>query len=238
MSGALGLIVGEGLSAANQFTALFSVPRYIQTSPGNGVPYFPATAEAQQFTGPSSIAVPDCAIEEEAEDDLTVTSHPVQRGANVSDHAYKEPATVTLRWAWSNSAPANTGGYGLGTLTGFTGAADYVTQIYEQLLALQVSGQLLTISTGKRLYTSMLITSLSSRTDMESEYGLPCQIVCQQLIIADTQTASIPASDQANPQQTQSTQSQGTLQAAPAPTPTPPSLLSQAFSYGKSLVHL
>jgi hypothetical protein len=194
--------IGIGLLGASIIgTALFTTPRYL------------------------AAIVPDCAEVEEPEDLLTITTHPVQRGANISDHAYKEPATIKLRWAWSNSAPANTGGYGLGTLTGFTGAPDYVIQIYEQLQALQVSGATFALSTGKRLYPAMLISRLAPITNYESEFSLPCDIECREVIIVDTQMASIPAADQAVPQQSNAVANQGAQQAQPTTTP-PPSLLS------------
>ncbi len=35
-------------------------------------------------------------IDHEHQDDLEITSHPVQNGANVADHAYLKPATLTM----------------------------------------------------------------------------------------------------------------------------------------------
>jgi hypothetical protein len=163
--------------------------------------------------------VPDCAVSEEHEDTLTLTRHPVQRGASIVDHAYKEPCELKLQWAWSNSAPQNTlSGFGvLSQLTGFGGSEDYVQQVYTNLLNMQVSGEPLIVSTGKRLYDNMMITSLSLRTDNSSEYSLPMEITLTEVIIVDTQAASLPPQDdQAVPQQTASVTSQGQQQATPA----------------------
>jgi hypothetical protein len=245
MSGlvSVGGIEGLGLAGANLFAAVFSTPRYIQGGNTLSAAEIQLRQESNLLAGTniptddSTVIVPDCAVDEEGEDVLTITSHPVQAGANIGDHAYKEPASLTLHWSWSNSSSANTGGFGLGTLTGFTGASDYVQQIYNQLLSLQVNGQLLTISTGKRLYTNMLIKSISPRTDFESEYALPCEIMCEELIIANTQVASIPAADQTAPQQTQPIENQGTQQAAPSTTAPNNSLLNQMFGKG-GLVNL
>lgn len=44
--------------------------------------------------------------EERHQDDLEITDHPVERGATISDHAFKRPAEVILRCGWTNSMPA------------------------------------------------------------------------------------------------------------------------------------
>jgi hypothetical protein len=46
-------------------------------------------------------------IEELHTDDLEITEHPVEQGANIADHAFKRPAEVVLKLAWSNSPPSN-----------------------------------------------------------------------------------------------------------------------------------
>lgn len=42
-------------------------------------------------------------VEEKHHDELEVTQHPVEQGANIADHAFKRPNELTLRVAWSNS---------------------------------------------------------------------------------------------------------------------------------------
>lgn len=42
-------------------------------------------------------------IRERHQDDLEITDHPVEQGAQISDHAFKRPAEVTIEVAWSNS---------------------------------------------------------------------------------------------------------------------------------------
>lgn len=46
-------------------------------------------------------------LEEVMTDTVHVTDHPVEAGAEVSDHAYYRPAELTLRCGWSNSSAAN-----------------------------------------------------------------------------------------------------------------------------------
>lgn len=39
----------------------------------------------------------DVVVEEQHEDTLEITEHPVEHGANISDHAFMKPASVTIR---------------------------------------------------------------------------------------------------------------------------------------------
>jgi hypothetical protein len=162
---------------------------------------------------PRSIAsiIPGCAIEERHVDRVVVTQHPVEIGAAISDHTYQLPSEVTLRWAWSN--------------VGFGQGDGYVQVVYQQLLALQIPGTLFNLYTGKKAYQNMVLTSLMVTTDRENENVLMCVAVCQQVIIASTQAATVPASSMANPQQNAPTTSTGAQAPQPAPKPAP-SLLS------------
>lgn len=53
-----------------------------------------------------SILVPHAVVSEDHSDTLMITKHPVEVGATISDHAYKEPARVTITCLWSNSPPS------------------------------------------------------------------------------------------------------------------------------------
>ena len=62
---------------------------------------------------------------EEHEDTLTIAKHPVEQGANISDHAYRNPCKVVIRGASSEST------YGLPVWD------PYNATLYNALLALQ-----------------------------------------------------------------------------------------------------
>src|SRR4051812_36617629 len=44
------------------------------------------------------------AILEDHHDELEITSHPVEQGATVSDHAYKLPSSLTMQLGWTTSS--------------------------------------------------------------------------------------------------------------------------------------
>ncbi|SCD25496.1 phage baseplate protein [Brucella inopinata] len=144
---------------------------------------------------------PDVTLQEIGRDDMVVTDHPVEMGAPISDHAFKRPAAVELRYAWSNS----TAGY-----------EGYVQEVYEALLALQNSREPFKISTGKRLYSNMLITSLTQYTDPENEFGLLVACECREVIIAETQTVKAVADKHlSEPAATGSVKSMGPMSLKP-----------------------
>lgn len=162
-------------------------------------------------TSAAGIIIPDCAIEERGVDRLSITRHPVEQGANISDHAYQEQPEVTLRWSWSNSSPANAISSGIGPLglLGF-GSETYINKVYETLMTLQASRIRFTLVTGKRLYTDMLLASLLQTTDKESAYCLNVVAICTQLFVVQTRAAQLPpTADQKNPKQTGGTENRG-----------------------------
>lgn len=161
-------------------------------------------------------------IEEDASDDLTISQHPVERGAKITDHAIKEPAQVTISAGWSNATLSGLAsaagqllsGGGAGGLFG----SDYVREVYEKLLKLQADREPFEVVTGKRKYRNMLMRSLRQTTDRTTENVLIVTATFQEILVAETATAALPpAADQAEPQKTAPPQATGAKQLVPAP---------------------
>jgi len=151
--------------------------------------------------------IPDCAIREQHQDDLEVTHHPVQRGSKISDNAINLPKVVFIEWGWSPSSYKNQ-----------LFDEGYLNKIYKNLLKLKEDRELISLSTGKRSYTNMLIRSLMETTEVKTENVLILRMRCEELILADLQTVTVPdASVQKNPSQNAAVINQGTKQLAPAP---------------------
>lgn len=160
------------------------------------------TISPQRMLGDIQI---DCTIEEAHTDTLTITDHPVEKGANISDHAYRNPAEVVLRIGFSNSSSQAGGDEG------------YVQQVYEDILTLQQLREPFSVVTGKRSYDNMLIRALGVTTDEKTEAVLSCTVTCREVIMVQTQvTSTAPSSAQADPQKTGSVQNGGTKQLQPA----------------------
>ncbi len=108
-------------------------------------------------------------MEESHSDQLVITEHPIEKGSPVADHAYRRPASVTLRLGWGGGTPPQ--------------------EIYESLLALQNEREPFELVTGKRYYPSMILTSLAVTTDSASEHVLMATVTCQEVEIVETQTS-------------------------------------------------
>ena len=132
-------------------------------------------------------------LEERHTDTMTITDHPVELGAQISDHAYLNPKEIDLVIGW-----------GAGQLTP-------ISQLYQQLLDLQSSAKPFAIMTGKRKYSNMLISSLGVTTNVDLEHALVVHLSCREVIIVKTQTTASAAS-QINPQDTAGVSNIGTTQ--------------------------
>jgi hypothetical protein len=149
--------------------------------------------------------VADVTVEEIHIDTLEITRNPVEQGAAVTDHAYKEPAAVIIRAGWSNSSPQAFGDPG------------YVNDTYQQFLDLQLSRQPFDIVTGKRSYSNMLIARMQVRTDETTEDALMMECECHEIILVNTQTVTVPNANMASPEATGNTQNRGTISVKPTP---------------------
>lgn len=127
--------------------------------------------------------VPGVVIEEDHTDELMITQHPVETGADITDHAVKLPAQITMRCGFSQSG-SNTPGIGF--------LSPSPKEVYKMLLDLQATRQPFDVVTGKRSYKSMLIKRLSVITDSESENVLLVDVDLQEIITVDTVTRTAP----------------------------------------------
>ncbi len=150
--------------------------------------------------------VADCTIEETGNDELTITEHPVEQGAAITDHAFVNPPGINIYAKWSNSSMAA------------GGDDSYCQSVYQDLLKLQSDRIPFDVFTPQRKYSNMLIKTITKHTDEKSENGLECTITCRNIIIVQTQTTSVPKNDQQqNPAKTGTMQNSGAKQTVPAP---------------------
>lgn len=130
--------------------------------------------------------IADVTLEEDHNDEIEISDHPVERGSEVTDNAFKRPPSVTITAGWSNSS--------LRAL----GNPFYVQLVYNQFLALQASLQPFSISTGKRVYDNMLIKRLATKTDEKTENALFLVIECRNVQLVSTQTVSSGSGEKKN----------------------------------------
>lgn len=150
-------------------------------------------------------------------DSLDVPDHPVERGAMISDHAYKLPVEVSITCGWSNSPPTE-------AFVSLTAAPVTLTvqQVYEKLRRIMDDLQLVEVITGKRRYTNMLLRQIETETDKDTENVLLVTATFRELILTGTQVVSLGASTDASkqnaPEITAPVLNAGSKQLLPAPT--------------------
>ena len=87
--------------------------------------------------------------------------------------------------------------------------------VYQTLIQLQESAVPLIVSTGKRLYTNMLIKSLGCTTDLQTENVLMIEIAFKKVILVKTSETEVVVENQKNPADTAGVTDAGAVQAKP-----------------------
>lgn len=157
-------------------------------------------------------------LEETHLDELQITEHPVERGAEINDHAFKRQPEVTLKCGWSNSQFAALKDALQSIFKGGgLPSADYVSTVYSQLLALQEARRPFDVVTSLRVYRDMLFKSLSVTKDQKTGAALNITATLKQIRIVETEVTSLPPrQDQADPRSTAETLIAGVKSALPA----------------------
>lgn len=133
---------------------------------------------------------------------ITATSHPVESGANISDHAYVEPAEISIEVGVSDCETGN----------GTFGSGSRSLNAFKALLKLQTSRQLITVVTRFKTYTNMLITSVSVPDDYTTMNSFKANLMLREIRIVSTSRVTVSARESEQAQKTGSTNS-GTKQA-------------------------
>ena len=121
--------------------------------------------------------------------ELQVTQHPVESGADVSDHAYLMPKeismTVIMSDAHQSLVPAQ-----------FSGTRSRKVEAYQQLERIQKDRIPVSVLTRLGLYKNMVIKSLvANDTDLQL-HGLKAEVSLIELPVARVRTVEISLADQ------------------------------------------
>lgn len=145
-------------------------------------------------------------ISEETNDTLSITKQPVQTGAPITDHSFKEPTSLSMRILQQNNDLVS------GFLSTFSGNG--LSAIYSEFLKLQTDRTPFDVITKKRIYKNMLIAVLRQNTDKQTENILSLEVQLQEVILVSIGVAQIPKRAQRRPKKTQGTQNLGRQSAA------------------------
>lgn len=181
------------------------------------------TTLSGQVTGEAII--PDVVISEAHTDDVTITKHPVDTGANISDHAFAEPAMITCTFGWSDSSRLINelmSGIASGGLSGAAGAVQSLLKgkettkdVYAKLLELKNKRTPLKLSTSKRVYDCVLIQHLQTVTSVDTENSAIIEVTFVEIKVAKARTVTLTEITQANASKTAGTNHGGQRYAKP-----------------------
>jgi hypothetical protein len=104
-----------------------------------------------------------------------LTMHPVQTGANISDHSFQIPSRITMEIGVSDSMDIYRNDWRGNSLSKSVNA-------YHQLKKLQDSGEPLTVYTRLMNYENMVIESITTPEDYKTLYSMKALISFQQII--------------------------------------------------------
>lgn len=138
----------------------------------------------------------DVILTENTSDVLTITKQPIQQGAPITDHAYKEPTTLSMSALFEDNILRS------------------LSKIYQDLIDLQNSRVPFDVTTPKRTYKNMLLASLGLTTDKRTENALAINMTFQEAIIVKVTTVTVSRSKQKSPGTTGKTEPAGKKQSA------------------------
>lgn len=144
--------------------------------------------------------------------ELTKTEHPVEYGADITDHAFIEPDKVSIE-------------IGMSDVVSGSGSS---VNLYEALRELQATREPLPVVTRLHTYENMLITSISAPDDYTTTFGLKATIYLEEILLVHTGTVQVAPRASSEPHKTNATNN-GTQQPQTDSDPTRQSVLTQAF---------
>lgn len=127
---------------------------------------------------------------------ITVTEHPVETGASVSDHSYVNPNTLEMQIGMSDVATSIVAGQFTSSDTSSRSVAAYM--VLDELMRQRIPMQ---VVTRLKVYSNMIITDISVPDDYLTLFGLKATVSFREIIVAVVKTVKISA----RPQTTDST---------------------------------
>lgn len=138
----------------------------------------------------------DLVTEQSHESTVTATSHPIEYGANITDHIYANANVVTVSGIISDLEIGNFADVGL---IGFAGKVKGLatgdestksSQSWKRLKEIQRSGQLIKLVTELQDYENMAIISMSTKQDKDSNTEVRFTMNLREIFIVGSQRYS------------------------------------------------
>lgn len=125
---------------------------------------------------------------------LTTTQHPVQSGANITDHAYEDPIKITASIIVSDAYTADDTKRDAQLF--LSNGATKSIGAFNVLRQMQSERRLLKVVTKYGTYKNMLLTSLTVNTGYKNLYNMLADIELEEIIIASEKTVKVSSRNQ------------------------------------------
>ena len=134
----------------------------------------------------------DATVSERHQSKLVVTEHPVENGANVADHARKEPDVLDINGIISNHPILLNFDESLRPSVVGTSPFERAQSAFDEFQRLQNIAALLTVATETRTYENMMITSLAAPKDAAKRFILYIALTLREFRRASVETVDAP----------------------------------------------
>ena len=111
------------------------------------------------------------------------TKHPLESGAKTADHAVVQPRTVVLSVAFTNTP----------TRTSEAAVADRDIKLYNQLEAIAIAKQRVTVITTMKVYKGYGITDVSPSRTSDTGQKIPLSVSLEEVQFSSTEQVEVPA---------------------------------------------
>lgn len=135
----------------------------------------------------------DASINETFSKTAEVTDHPVESGADVTDHIRRLPEEITLR-GWVSNDPIAI----LASLRFGPPPRKRAEDAYDDLRRIMDNGQLVKVVTSLRDFENMALTSIAVTREKDSGRILDATIGLREIVIASTEVTEPPEPQQSN----------------------------------------
>lgn len=124
---------------------------------------------------------------------VQITSHPIQTGANISDHAYEEPDELNMKIIMSDAMSS----ISEDSEKQFAGIA-YTRSVgaYKILRELLKQKKVFSVGTRLKTYDNMMMQSLTVNDNADSMNGLVADISMRQIFVVNEKTVKVSTREQ------------------------------------------
>jgi len=134
----------------------------------------------------------DASISERHGGDVVVPEHPVESGAEISDHVVRRPESLQVDGVLTDyPLESSRGSFTFGADTAPLADAGRARAMYETLEALRDSGTVVEVRTSTRTYENMLIRSLNRTHDRTTSGAIKFTAQLSEVRFAESQTVPV-----------------------------------------------